>query len=760
MTEVAEFLEVFFAPPNTIAHESADSESAAARWLRPWIERLEAKPPQPTVLPCRRTGETDWVDWYALAFEERQGRELAEELAAFLGPSFSTFTGSRADLDPADAVDAAVAALTSGNAFRLRVLTTENEREQVRSQFEALRRTWEQRPPRIRTIARPVGRVLRDFGIALQARDETASKDYLGELQLLGYLGADNLAFLKIQRLAALERYREIVDLDEFHTVLTAARPRAVTQDLIRAVYNVHLRAFEVIGQPGQALNAMRDTVLTRYPALFRAWAGMPASEALKSFMLLAVLPENPDPGLRDQLLASDRLTDADRPFLEQIAALSHVSAQPTIDRLRDARDALEAGRYDYARELLEGADRGPRRTELLIECALLLDSEVAANDALAALDQLPVDSAQTLADSPVYGALLDRVLALASAESATEARDTPTDWVELLSRLDDLSSARARALAKSSETDWSLTAFRSDPEQVERLAQLLLAERSEAASEFLRDLLPGLLAFLDPARDDPALGQLWLAIAQALALSPGLGSSHLALIVELHGRLLRLGVSDTDYEQLVADFREVWREWGTTQTLDALLDMADTLLDHQTAKRGGAAPILADGLALASEHPTRIAAYQLAVIGGLCGEGGLRGDFDTVAERVQQAHARDDAQVSTEFDAHEAAVRALDGTRIGIYTLTTSAGRRAKQILEAEFPGVSVEVRDDKDASPALEALARAAELFVVVWRSAAHAATDAIEAHRPKDLPLLRPPGTGASGIVRAVHAHVGLA
>ena len=296
---------------------------------------------------------------------------------------------------------------------------------------------------------------------------------------------------------------------------------------------------------------------------------------------------------------------------------------------------------------------------------------------------------------------------------------------MDLLGRLDDLAPARARALAKSSEADWSLTALRSDSEQVERLAQLLLAGRSEAGSEFLRDLLPDLLAFLEPAKGDPALRQLWLAIAQTLALSPGLGSSHLTLIVELYARLLHLGVSDTDYDQLVVDFREVWREWGSAQTLDALLDMADTLLDHQTATRAGAAAILADALVFASRHPTRIASYQFAVVRGLCAEAGLTDDFDTVAGHIRAARA-DDTDGGTEVDGFEAAARALNGTRIGIYTLTASAGKRAKRILEAEFPGVSVEVRDARKTPRPPSRHLQSSELFVVVWRSATHAATE----------------------------------
>ena len=225
VTEVAEFLDVFFAPPNTIAREPPTSESAAARWLRPWIERLQAKPPLPTVLPCQRASESDWVDWYALAFDERQGRELAEELAAFVGPSFSTFTGSRADLDPADAIDAAVATLTAGNAFRLRVLTTSSERRQVRGPIRGpatfLGTTAIPHPHR-----GPPGRT---NSPGLRTRPSSPGRNRVSGLPrgtpAARILGADNLAFLKIQRFAALRRYREIIDLDEFQTVPLCRAP-------------------------------------------------------------------------------------------------------------------------------------------------------------------------------------------------------------------------------------------------------------------------------------------------------------------------------------------------------------------------------------------------------------------------------------------------------------------------------------------------------------------------------------------------------
>jgi hypothetical protein len=49
---------------------------------------------------------------------------------------------------------------------------------------------------------------------------------------------------------------------------------------------------------------------------------------------------------------------------------------------------------------------------------------------------------------------------------------------------------------------------------------------------------------------------------------------------------------------------------------------------------------------------------------------------------------------------------------------------------------------------------------VFVYAWRSAKHAATEAIEHTRPAEKPLLRAAGKGASSLVRAVHEFVGLA
>ena len=56
--EVVLFLNTFFFPPNQLTITKDPR-------VQPWIDRIMASDPQPTVLPCWRGGQI--VDWYGLA---------------------------------------------------------------------------------------------------------------------------------------------------------------------------------------------------------------------------------------------------------------------------------------------------------------------------------------------------------------------------------------------------------------------------------------------------------------------------------------------------------------------------------------------------------------------------------------------------------------------------------------------------------------------------------------------------------------------
>ena len=88
--ETEQFVRRFFGEGNRFNYADLQKETggtyeAIHQWVTSLIEQGE-----PVVLP---RWVKDKVVWYGLAHNERQAQRLVEEVKAFVGPSYSTFTG-------------------------------------------------------------------------------------------------------------------------------------------------------------------------------------------------------------------------------------------------------------------------------------------------------------------------------------------------------------------------------------------------------------------------------------------------------------------------------------------------------------------------------------------------------------------------------------------------------------------------------------------------------------------------------------------
>lgn len=97
----------------------------------------------------------------------------------------------------------------------------------------------------------------------------------------------------------------------------------------------------------------------------------------------------------------------------------------------------------------------------------------------------------------------------------------------------------------------------------------------------------------------------------------------------------------------------------------------------------------------------------------------------------------------------------AMAGKRIAIYSLSEGASRAAAATLHKLAPDAVVECDASHGGNESLRALAQNADLFVIAWSSATHAATDFIRANL-KDALLLYAAGKGMSSILRAVEEY----
>src|SRR5690349_20658626 len=85
------------------------------------------------LLPRVSESEPTAIDWYALARNARESRALREQLASFIGPTYTDFTGQHAAIDRTDPVESAVGERFWPYLYRFRVVR-HSDREKVRDQ--------------------------------------------------------------------------------------------------------------------------------------------------------------------------------------------------------------------------------------------------------------------------------------------------------------------------------------------------------------------------------------------------------------------------------------------------------------------------------------------------------------------------------------------------------------------------------------------------------------------------------------------------
>lgn len=181
-----------------------------------------------------------------------------------------------------------------------------------------------------------------------------------------------------------------------------------------------------------------------------------------------------------------------------------------------------------------------------------------------------------------------------------------------------------------------------------------------------------------------------------------------------------------------------------TAQYVDWLIDVAELTTLYGCPNLTSRTNLLIQIIATISHLASRLSTAQLSILNDLATMLGAPDAFAALKETAPEAPPSDLAE-------------SLRGFHVAIYTLTESVGQRVAHTLTNLYPGIQVDLSHDKGSNPRLVELARNADLFVIAWRSAKHAATDAIRQKRPSDRPTIYAPGKGSSSILAEIENHL---
>jgi hypothetical protein len=740
------FLQAFFGEGNDIRYQAVVERRLhhdAQQALELWLEDLHRGRTHPILLPRAKQGE---LSWYALAQTEQQAEALREELTAFIGPSYSDLGAQPGLLDMSEPIDRLVHQAAYGHAAKFYVWPDGDveQRQRVRVALEILRDVWHRRPERTREVARPTGRLLRDFEFALQLQDEEAAARLLEELQAGGRLDAANLQFLRIRLLAAFRRWDELLDDPNLPTVLRMRRPLGVTRDLVRAVFHRELAGYETDSDVDGAIIHFRERLLPAYEPLYRSRAGSLTRESAVSFMLLAAATTPPRAELRDDLLEEANAHGLVTTFLEEVAArVSGGSRAAPLPTLEEAQQVLaQQGGLDEALALTVQAEPSVSRAQFLLTLALELGTIDAAGVAFDAVRTLDEAQRGFLAWK-LYASAWSQITGLLGGDAA------PSDWADWVRRLNDRGAwPEAVEIAHRAADEWDPRDYERDPGLVEALHEELTRDRDENAQAVLVDSLPLLTGFfLPPTGPSSRFRGIYEHLLDLLFLQDRYSDQELDITLDLVDAILRIGATANDYHLLTGELHSVWQTVRSIAKLDWALDVLQLLAWAPCPDESRRAWLFSIIAADFARWRHRLPRYRHVLLREVARDMGIE-------ESVQLP---EDVPETTTGVSSIGGLELLNGMSVALYTLTEQVARRVATVIRDAAPDCTVSTSADHVGTDRLRQLSEHADIFVVAPRSAKHAATEFIAQHRPKAKPILWSSGKGVTSMLRAVEGHL---
>lgn len=733
------FLSEFFGEGNQLD----PSDPGFAHRLEPWLARLEADSPTPTVLP--RKAEDGRFYLYGIAFDPHGRAALEATLRAFIGPSWSDEPWGESKLHFArDPIDATVFRYTGGWGFRRRLATDGPAPSAIRISLDLMLAMDAGRPTRDRELKLPVAQLLYDFEVALQLGDIRRSDSALEALHRSREVEQVNLWFLRIRQLARFERWAEILEsrfVREVACISPRQRPHAVSEDLLQAAIRgqvlpasggidgqrrawrstVPVEVMDVVGSIARATRPSTHAALL----LDAAERGAPGAVELMGRALSQVAPEDPERSLVEALAGILEVGDAPEVCTEDVA------------RLLATGDAQAA--WLVAREIKEWT---PEVSRLLVEAACAAGLPEAA---LELQERLPTE-ALVDAGSATGSSGTSASLEALGGFRAQHMVPGWGSWFERVAQADADLRLLLRVMRSRSDA-WSAD-LRERGEAAMRTLVHLVGVALDSQPRAVRQALPRLLEGLmvDDAWGRSELQELTLELIDAVLLGlaeSGMGDQDLAVLAQLFEAALRPQLASSELAERLGFLAGLMRSHLRIGLIAEASDLLETILIWASNDVSTVA-VLGDALAHAlRQAPTRVPGPIRRALNSLLADLGV--PRVELADRV--------AEASSPLDW-------LRGKRLGIYSLNESAARRAKSLLEEELAR-DVDIRLDHSTvgTESLKTLARESDVLVVVTAAATHAATEFIDDNLGAETVRIRMHVRGSSGLIQGLRAPPGL-
>ncbi|MFM8856495.1 MAG: protein DpdD, partial [Actinomycetota bacterium] len=498
------------------------------------VKRFRPKTSDWLVLP--------WTDGFYLFSEDMEGQRRGREVvSAFLGPSVANIE-SITDATLAEKLPEAWRATDLVRASSLRLVGGQSNAEKMVARLEDMVAALGGRTRHTLEIKPTPSDLLRDFRLALLRRDDEASRLLLDEIVLTGHVSAENLRYLRLEYLAAFERWAEMRALPYLRTMLQARRPRAVSETLLRMVWWTELVGVENLS-PLKAF-AERD-VMGAYGPLLRS-VRVPSTPAgrLVGFLCASV---DADKARQEEIIGS-AVDDAEQLRLRGLLSDSSPPPAPVAPEIDPLVAAFEMGRYSAVIDSFL-AEPSPRYADLAVQAVLESGALEHARNVFTAVSDL--DSLGELT--------LGRRARRDFEDLERLASDTCTGWDDWSLRLaDDVRWSDAGPVLRDSAGSWKPIGS-LDSKQIDQVCGALLGAVGGPNDDQLRASLDVLCMEAVSQLNRGSANEFCRTILLLLSEQENFSEMVRGAYLDLFAAWLEAGPSPAEYGEVIELTSKIW---------------------------------------------------------------------------------------------------------------------------------------------------------------------------------------------------------
>lgn len=714
-----------FSAPNAIAANSIGELSPALRW------HAQGHEDRPVLFPFKAVSD-DLITWFACARTGEILSALTHELGAFLGPSYVQFPSADRTHDAADMHMLPIIARAGWHSVRFCALSSAAENTVVQ-QWQRYWRLLDRRPLAASHVPQTFDQVRAAFDSALAVRNETGARSCLAALRERFGLSAENRLFLEIRLNAAFGRWDEIAAHRLLQTIVHLRLPPETYGDVMEALYEAKVSAFERAPRLEDLLDSFRETVAETARPLFRTRRTSKRPAVLKVFILFELIQAEPSVQSCIDLLRA--LPSGSFGGLDA-SLRTHVARLAATDNHRVAQLAVSNEQFDRAYDLL-----WPLRDEVhvllnLVLCARESEDPEKALAVLTRLAAAPKDIREAVEEGAPTR--LNRLRSMASKFDRVAQRSLAEQFEQSPGEAADDYVERWRELARSCGVNEILADPRAPLSAAECLTRLVV----EAPDLFERLHALWHELFVGRMEPDRRLMPIYVALMETIRARGDFSETDRGLLLQTLEALVMAGPDSATYRAAVDEVHEVFREVRSPHVMAWALDVCDILAVAPTRDADARMRLLLSVQQAGVEYAARLSPMIRALLRMLLSEANIEVSPVLI----------DDQLIETQSISGRSDVRVL-----ALYSLDEAAINRASQLLSELFPQLKVECNSDSVCTSRLKTLAQNADAFVFAWKSSKHAAYDCVKAAVKDKTRLIMADGAGTTSLVEAAIRHL---